>query len=105
MRQPSMQSGSAREQRKAAGSSAGKQGRAGEQGEEHRAGEQVSRAGQGSRAKQGSRAAGQGKAVRQGDHFFQNMLILALETNHFTSLNCTFLHFSPLCSIRPSLEN
>ena len=52
MRQPSMQSGSAREQRKAAGSSAGEQGRAGEQG-----GVQ-GRAGQGSRARQQGRGVG-----------------------------------------------
>ena len=55
MRQPSMQSGSAREQRKAAGSSAGEQGRA---GQGNRARQQGSRAGQGSRAaRQQGRAA------------------------------------------------
>ena len=61
MRKPSMQSGSAREQRKAAGSSAVEQGRAGEQGRvQGRATEQCGKA-----AEQG-RAAGHSKKIQ--DH-------------------------------------
>ena len=66
MRQPSMQSGSAREQRKAAGSSAGEQGRAGEQGGIR-----------GRATEKGSRAAGQGSRAGQqarGEHLSKNML-------------------------------
>ena len=93
MRQPSMQSGSTREQRKAAGSSAGEQGRAGQQS---KAARQRSRAGQqGKAAGQGSKAAGQGnkrnsicKRPQRCEHLLKNMSTLARVVEHWQNKIC-----------------